>query len=80
TLFLIPFVSLISRKVKSMFPAVFVISLLVFSGLIVERLIYLIPVANLSALAVLLPLILLGVPFIYLLFTQYRSISVASAE
>jgi len=31
--------------------------LLVFSGLIVERLIYLIPVANLSVLAVFLPLI-----------------------
>lgn len=78
TLFLIPFVALISRKVKSMFPAVFVIALLVFSGLIVERLIYLIPVANLSLLAVLLPLIILGIPFIYLLFTQYRSISAAS--
>lgn len=75
TLFLIPFVSLISRKVKSMFPAVFVIALLVFSGLIVERLIYLIPDAHLSVLAVLVPLILLGVPFIYLLFSQYRSIS-----
>jgi len=75
TLFLIPFVALISRKVKFMFPAVFVIALLVFSGLIVERLIYLIPVANLSLLAVLLPLILLGVPFIYLLISQYRSIS-----
>jgi hypothetical protein len=79
TLFLIPFASLISRKVKSMFPAVFVIALLVFSGLIAERLIYLIPVANLSVLAVLSPLILLGVPFIYLLFTQYRSISAAAA-
>jgi len=75
TLFLIPFVSLISRKVKSMFPAVFVIALLVFSGLIIERLIYLIPVAQLNMFAVLVPLILLGVPFIYLLFTQYRSIS-----
>ena len=80
TLFLIPFVSLISREVKSMFPAVFVIALLVFSGLIVERLIYLQPVANLSVLAVLVPLILLGFPFIYLLFTQYRSISSASSH
>jgi hypothetical protein len=75
TLFLIPFVSLISRKVKSMFPVVFVIALLVFSGLVVERLIYLLPVANLSVLAVLLPLIILGFPFIYLFFSQYRSIS-----
>jgi hypothetical protein len=75
TLFLIPFISLISRKVKSMFPAVFMIALLVFTGLIVERLIYLIPVANLSILAVLSPLILLGLPFIYLLLSQYRSLS-----
>lgn len=79
TLFLIPFLALISRKVKTMFPAVFVIALLVFSGLIVERLIYLIPVANLSVVAVLLPLVLLGLPFFYLLFSQYRSISSAPA-
>lgn len=75
TLFLIPFVSLVSRKIKSIIPAVFVIALLVFSGLIVERLIYLVPVANLSLPAVILPLILLGTPFIYLIFVQYRSIS-----
>jgi len=80
TLFLLPFILLISRKVKSSFPAVFVVALLVFSGLIVERLIYLIPVANLSVIAILLPLVLLGLPFLYLLFSQYRSISAASAE
>jgi hypothetical protein len=41
-------------------------------------LIYLIPVAHLSVFAVLVPLIILGVPFFYLLFVQYRSISAAS--
>jgi len=75
TLFLIPFLALISRKIKSSFPAVFIISLLVFSGLIVERLIYLLPVAHLNVTAVLLPLILLGVPFIFLLVNQFRSMT-----
>ena len=80
TLFLIPFLALVSRKVKSMIPAVFVIALLVFSGLIVERLIYLIPVANLSIMAVILPLIVLGFPFFYLLFTQYKSLAVETVD
>ncbi|MCP5107067.1 MAG: hypothetical protein GY950_27020 [bacterium] len=73
TLFLVPFLAMVSRKIKTAFPAVFVIAVLVFSGLIVERLIYLIPVANLSIPAVVLPLIVLGLPFLYLLFTQYKS-------
>jgi hypothetical protein len=80
TLFVIPFVLLISRKIKSTIPAIQVIALIVFSGLIVERLIYLIPVANLSVIAVLLPLVLLGLPFFYLIFTQYRSITGTSKE
>jgi hypothetical protein len=75
TLFIIPFGVLISRKVKGNFPAVFVISLLVFAGLIVERLVYLLPVANMNVLAVVVPLILLGIPFLYLLFTQYKSLA-----
>ena len=69
-LFLIPFLALVSRKVKSMIPAVWVIGVLVFSGLIVERLIYLLPVAGLSIIGVLLSLVLLGFPFIYLLSRQ----------
>jgi hypothetical protein len=77
SLFLVPFLLLISRKIKAAFPAVFLIALVVFSGLIVERLIFLIPVANLSVIPVLLPLVLLGLPFLYLLFMQYKS---AAAE
>jgi len=77
TVFLVPFLSLISRKIKTVFPAVAVIALLVFSGLIVERLIYLLPVANLSILSVVFPLIVLGLPFLYLLFTQYKSLDAA---
>lgn len=80
TLFLVPFLSLISRKIKTMFPAVGVIVLAVFSGLIVERLIYLLPVANLSILPVVIPFIVLGLPFLYLLYTQYKSLSPETAE
>jgi hypothetical protein len=74
TLFLIPFLALVSRKIKSTVPAVSFIAILVFSGLVVERLIYLIPVANLSVPAVLLPLLLLGAPYIYLMITQSRTV------
>jgi hypothetical protein len=73
-LFLIPFLALVSRKVKSMIPAVWVIGVLVFSGLIVERLIYLLPAAGLSIIGVLLSLVLLGFPFIYLLSRQNRNL------
>jgi hypothetical protein len=73
TLFLIPFVALISRKVKALFPAIFFIALLIFSGLLLERLIFLIPDVQLSIPAVLLPMVFLGLPYLYLLFTQYRS-------
>lgn len=73
TLFLIPFILLISRKIKASIPAISLVALLVLSGLIVERLIYLIPVANLNPLTTALHLLLLGLPYIYLLFTQHKS-------
>jgi hypothetical protein len=75
TIFVIPFVVFISRKMKRSFPVVIFITLLVFAGLIVERLIYLLPVAHLGVLSVSVPLIVLGLPFIYLLFTQYKSLA-----
>lgn len=74
TLFIIPFVVFISRKMKQTYPVVVVISLLVFAGLIVERLIYLIPVASLGVISVLVPLIILGIPFIYLLLAQAKTV------
>lgn len=73
TLFIIPFTVFISRKMKRTYPVVVVISLLVFTGLIVERLIYLIPVAHLEILPVVVPLIILGIPFVYLLFAQAKT-------
>lgn len=77
-LFLVPFLGLVPRKVKASFPAVSFIALLVFSGLIVERLVYLIPVAHLSVIAVALHMVLLGVPFIYLMFTHKAAVSPAA--
>ncbi len=75
SLFLLPFLSLVSRKVKAFTPAVILLCLLVHSGLIVERLIYLIPVVNISPLPVTLHLVLLSIPFLSLLISQYNSIS-----
>lgn len=72
-LFVIPFLALVSRKIKSSFPAVTIIALFVFSGLIVERLIYMIPVANMTFLTVVLPLLIMGIPFIYTLIIQKKA-------
>jgi hypothetical protein len=80
TIFLVPFLSLISRKLKTMFPVVGVIVLAVFSGLVVERLIYLLPVANLSFLPTVISFVVLGLPFLYLLYAQYKSLSPEAAE
>lgn len=74
TLFLIPFLLLVSRKIKSTIPVVFGIAFLVLAGLVIERLIYLIPVGDLSVMGVMMPLVLMGIPFLALLRSQYRSI------
>ncbi|MGE5340535.1 MAG: hypothetical protein ACM3SY_03545 [Candidatus Omnitrophota bacterium] len=73
TLFFIPFFSLLSRKVKAAVPAVFAIALLFFSGLIVERLIYLIPDTPIRTVHVIVYWVLFGLPYLYLLMEQYRS-------
>jgi len=73
TLFVIPFLALVSRKIKSSLPMVTIITLFLFSGLIVERLIYMIPVANMTILTVILPLLIMGFPFIYLMLTQKKA-------
>lgn len=73
-IFLVPFLALISRRVKSSVVMVSVISLLVCSGLIVERLIFLMPVVHLDALASGLILIVIGVPYVALMLSQYKNI------
>jgi hypothetical protein len=78
-LFILPFVLLVSRKIKSLVPAVTMIALLVFSGLMVERLIYLIPAAHMSAAAA-VPAVLLGIPYIYLMFRQHQLFSHSSPD
>jgi len=72
-LFIIPFIALVSRKIKSIVTAVSLIALVVFSGLMVERLIYIYPVAYLNPFVVVLHTILLGLPFMALLYSQVRS-------
>lgn len=80
TIFLLPFIALVSRKVKNSVPMISVIVLLLFSGLVVERLVLLIPVAHISPLATAVHFILLGIPFIYLLMTQYKSVKHAARD
>jgi len=65
SLFVIPFLLLISRKIKSSFAAVLPIALLVLSGLLAERLFFLIPVAPLSPLLAVLYLAILSLPFVF---------------
>jgi len=75
TLFVIPFVVFISRKMKSTYPVVVLISLLIFTGLIVERIIYLLPVGHMHVLPVLLPIVVLGIPFALLFLKQTKGAS-----
>lgn len=69
-LFFIPFLALISRKVKASMPIVAGISLIVFSGLFAERLVYLIPITEMSIVGVLFPFLILGAPFVALMVKQ----------
>ena len=71
-LFLSPFLFLVSRKVKANIVFVRIIAFILFSGLIVERLIFLIPVVSLNAGGVIVPLVLTGLPFFALIVQQTR--------
>jgi hypothetical protein len=79
-LFVIPFTVLISHKIKTIYPAVVILAVIVFSGLVVERLIYLVLVADLHFLSVLMPLIVLGIPFIYVMLSQYKGLTIEASE
>ncbi len=72
-LFVIPFLALVPRKIKTLFPAVATIALIVLSGLLVERLIYLIPAAHLNVFALVLQMVFLGLPFIFLMLNQLKN-------
>jgi len=72
TVFFIPFFALVSRKIKSKPLAVGFLSLLIFSGLLVERMIFIFPVAPHNPPAQIIQFLLLALPFLYLLFKQSR--------
>lgn len=80
TLFIIPFVVLISRKIKNSIPIVRIIAILVFTGLIAERIIYLYPAAPLNILNTLLQLLLMVSPFLYILNSQRSSLPLRKGD
>ncbi|MCP5052299.1 MAG: hypothetical protein GY940_34340 [bacterium] len=77
--FVLPFFSFFIRKVKSNFPVMSVIVVLLFIGMVIEKLVFLGPVTDLSVLGVLAPLILLGAPFIMLMLSQIKSVAAESS-
>jgi len=72
--FVVPFLSLVSRKVKSNASIVSLIAISVCIGLIIERLIYIIPDAHITTLGVALPMIVLGIPYILLMLNQRKQL------
>ncbi len=65
--FAVPFTALISRRVKTSVPLVIFLACLVLSGLLVEKVVYLLPVADLSPIWAPVQLAVLGVPVVFLL-------------
>jgi hypothetical protein len=66
-LFVIPFTTLLSRAAKASNVVMTVIATLVFIGVFIERLLFIIPVAHMNAIVVVLALAALGGPFGYVL-------------
>ncbi len=67
SLFVIPFILFISRRVKSSVPAVSMISAIIFSGLFVERFIILKPAAPVATIPAIILFILFSIPYTILL-------------
>ncbi len=72
-LFIVPFVGLLSKKAKSTTLWVAIISVLVLSGLFVERIFYILPVLPLNPTWLLVEMILVGVLF-FLFFASRNQI------
>lgn len=70
SLFLIPFILFISKRIKSSVPAVIAISVIVFSGLLLERFIILTPATTIQPIPFSILFILFAIPFIFLLAKQ----------
>lgn len=71
-LFLAPFLSLISRKLKSSVFFLRGLALVIFSGLIAERMIYLIPATEFNYLGMAVQLIIMGIPYVLILRRQVQ--------
>ncbi len=71
-LFFFPFMVLLSRSAKTMPVVAFVVAAVVAAGVTLERLVLLMPVADLSPLAVLLEYLVLGVAFVGVLLPAVR--------
>ncbi len=71
-MFVIPFTTLLSRTAKSSNTVMTVIASLIFIGVFIERLLFIIPVAHMNAFVVVLALVALGGPVAY---TIWRGVS-----
>jgi len=73
SLFVIPFLSYVSRKAKSLPPAVRLIAVIVLSGYFLEKILLLLPTARLNTLFIIIATLLLGTPFFYLIGKQRQT-------
>jgi len=80
SLFLVPFLGLISRKMKADARVVSAAALSVLSGLMVERIIYIVPAVQINIIPAALPLAILGIPYLYSMIVQYMSLSSPPVE
>ncbi len=65
-LFVIPFTVLLSRKAKSSNLVMTILAMLVFTGIFIERLLFLIPVAHMNPFVVVLALVALAGPLAWM--------------
>jgi len=66
-MFVIPFTTLLSRKAKASNAVMTVMAVLVFTGIFLERLLFIIPAASMNAIVVALALVALAAPLVVML-------------
>jgi hypothetical protein len=62
--FLVPFLGLLSARVKNSPPLVGIISLTILAGILIERLLYILPVLPISPYATIVQFLLLALVFV----------------
>ena len=72
SLFVIPFLSYISKKAKTSPPAVWFIAFIVLSGYLLEKVLLLLPTVKLNVLAVLVSTFICFIPFLFILRDQLK--------